>query len=135
MKGVRLLHNMLVVIFGHLILHFKSDANCETVLNYLSASMVEYTQEDLENAIVAHFEHGLSVRDAASLYGVPKSTLSDKLKIDQPLKLKRGRRSYLTFDEEKILVNWATDLLNRGFPRTISDLQGEVQCIINADGR
>ena len=61
MKGVQLLHTMLVVKFGHFILHLKLDANCETVLNYLSESMVNYTQEDLDNAISAHFEHGLSV--------------------------------------------------------------------------
>ena len=68
-----------------------------------------YTQEDLENAVDTHFDHGLSVRDAASLYVVPKSTLNDKLKSDQPTKLKRGRTKWLEWLPVRNLAPWMSD--------------------------
>ena len=68
-----------------------------------------YTQEDLENAVDTHFDHGLSVRDAASLYVVPKSTLNEKLKSDQPTKLKRGRTKWLEWLPVRNLAPWMSD--------------------------
>lgn len=38
-----------------------------------------YTQEDLMSAVRAIKEEGLSVYKAADMYGVPKSTLHDKV--------------------------------------------------------
>ena len=45
MKGVRLLHTMLVVKFGHFILHLKLDANCENVKEAKKQELLKKREE------------------------------------------------------------------------------------------
>jgi len=54
------------------------------------------------NAIEA-VRRGQSVRRAAELYNVPRSTLSDKVLGKVPMEAKSGPPTYLTTEEEKSL--------------------------------
>uniref|UniRef100_A0A182RF23 HTH psq-type domain-containing protein n=1 Tax=Anopheles funestus TaxID=62324 RepID=A0A182RF23_ANOFN len=69
-----------------------------------------YTRQDLRNAINLIVERGTSIRRAAFVCNVPRTTLSTYLKS-----LKHGKISKLLPQEEQALYQWMTDCCKRGF--------------------
>lgn len=94
----------------------------------------KYSQEDVYKA-VQKVGSGLSQREAAKLFKVPRSTLQAKLTFVIPVEAARGPFPYLTYEEEKQIVEWILYYSNRGFPITKLMLQQNVQKIIIADNR
>lgn len=67
-------------------------------------------------------EKGMSSRKAAEIFQMPRSTLYAKQKCVIPVEGVRGPNTYLTFEEEKLLVDWIFYCNERGFPVTKSIL-------------
>ena len=95
----------------------------------------QYSQEDLTRAVSAAQFGYLSVREASTLFSVPKSTIQDKIKGSVVVKKRVGPKTELTQDEELGLVAWIELCQRRGFPRPDQALLHEVQKIIEEDGR
>ena len=98
--------------------------------------MVKYTEESLVKAVDAVMDKSLSVRAAAKMFSIPKSTLFDKLASNKEVKIgKKGPPTILTADEETALVLWINTCMEKGFPRQDENLLDEVQAILRKDGR
>ena len=62
----------------------------------------DFTQESLSNAVQS-VKEGMKIREAANLYGIPKSTLHRRVR---GLQFKsHGGQTCLTAEEESIIVN------------------------------
>src|SRR5947209_1215650 len=64
----------------------------------------------LENKEIA------SIHEAAWLYNIPHSTLSDQLKDHPSHTILRANSHQLTEAEEEILIQWVLDLAKQGLP-------------------
>ena len=62
----------------------------------------------------------ISIRQAAKVYGVPKSTLIDRMNGRVARPEKRHPQRKLTLSEEQTLVQYVLDLDARGFPPRIA---------------
>ncbi|XP_058059359.1 uncharacterized protein LOC131210169 [Anopheles bellator] len=71
---------------------------------------VTYTREDLKRAINLIVERDVSIRRAAFVCNVPRTTLSTYLRS-----IKQGKVSKLHPQEEQALFLWMTDCCKRGF--------------------
>lgn len=78
---------------------------------------------------------GMSFRDAAKAFGVPKSTLCHKFHRKTPLDAKKGPRTVLTQLEEKKILDYLIYCGIRGFPITKSQLLDCVAKFIQETGR
>ena len=74
----------------------------------------------------------ISVRMAAEQYGVPKSTLHDKVAGKVPMKAKSGKKKYLTDEEEASLVEFLVGCASVGYAKSRRDVQAIAQQIANA---
>ena len=92
----------------------------------------KYSEDQMASAILA-VRNGMGVRKACDKYGVPKSTVLDKMKGRTPMKRKMGRDPYLKESEEKAIVDWITRSLRRGFPPHYHDLLNSAQNFILKD--
>lgn len=73
----------------------------------------------------------MSVRTAATLYGVPKSTLHDKVQGKSSENIgKTGPEPRLSLDGENKIANWVINLAKSGFPIKKSDLLDTVEKIL-----
>ena len=77
---------------------------------------------------------GVSIRSAAVMYGVPRSTLGEHIGGKQ---LPGGRSGdpYLTLEEEEELVSFLVQTATIGYPHTINDVLCVVQKIVEKKGR
>lgn len=85
----------------------------------------KYNQKDVNNAL-KEVEKKMSTRKAADVFQVPRSTLYAKQKKIIPVECIRGPSTYLTAEEEKLLVDWIFYCSERGFPVTKFQL---LQCV------
>ena len=79
-------------------------------------------------------ENGTSIRHASELYGVPKSTLYDRVAGRVQHGTRPGPLSYLSEEEEEELVSFLIGCANIGYPHTIAQILGIVQQVINLKG-
>lgn len=91
-----------------------------------------YVQGEMEKAVEA-VRAGMSIKSAAQRFGVPRSTLSDKVHNRYPVTPKP--RTILTTDEENKLEEWLTVSSRRGVGKTKEDLCLVVQKILNSERR
>ena len=70
-----------------------------------SCTIKKYTEDSLCNAIEAVQRNELSLRKAAQLYGVPKSTLSMYVSGELKVGARRGPASIPNAEEEPRLVD------------------------------
>uniref|UniRef100_A0A336MIV7 CSON001214 protein n=1 Tax=Culicoides sonorensis TaxID=179676 RepID=A0A336MIV7_CULSO len=87
--------------------------------------------EDLNKAILSVTSGEKSIRQAAKHYGIPKSTLFDKVKGNIPKKLRNGPVGTITQEEESSIVDWVINCSKRGQPRTPTDIRFAVKSIID----
>ena len=61
----------------------------------------KYTEEQLQNALREIRENHLSYREASAAYGIPKTTLADKIKgRSKPTLMKKGKSTNLSQEVE-----------------------------------
>ncbi|CAG4943535.1 unnamed protein product [Colias eurytheme] len=90
-----------------------------------------YTEESLIKALTAIRENKASVRQVCRDYGIPKSTILDRIhgKTTDILK-KRGPDPVLGTDGEEKIVNWLINISKCGFPVKKQELLDSVQKIV-----
>ena len=86
------------------------------------------------NDAVAAVKRGLTIRTAARMYGVPKSTLGDKVKGKRPVEAKAGRNPLLSTERERQVVEYIVHMARNGYGRTYSDIESKVEEIIKGMG-
>ena len=91
-----------------------------------------YSSLSMDKACEAVLTHQLSVHAAAEEYGVPRSTLNDKVTGKVPLQAKSGRRTYLTDEEEDRLVEFLVGCASVGYAKSRRDVLAIAQQIFNA---
>ena len=72
----------------------------------------------------------MSCKAAAKAFGVPRTTLRDKLAGRSPDERQMGPNSVLTKAEKTALVTFCIKLLNCGFPINCDNLFNTVQKIV-----
>ena len=92
-----------------------------------------WTNESMNNAMFA-CEKGKSLRRAADMYGVPKSTLHDHISGKVQLGSKPGRDPYLSICEEEEVVSFLVQTARIGYPRTKKQVFALVQQIVDNKG-
>jgi hypothetical protein len=96
------------------------------------AKMSQYPESAMNDAIKAVKEEGQSVRAAALEYGVPRTTLQDRVTdVHGP---QHGRPTHLHPDEEELLVEHIKLLADWGFPMTQVDVTVFVKSYLEKAG-
>ena len=67
------------------------------------------------------------------IYGIPKSTLLDKVNGRRPLVAKAGPDPVLTQDKEQKLATWCAEMANIGYGQTRNELLNMVKRILDND--
>lgn len=70
----------------------------------------------------------------AKKYNIPRSTLQFRLSA-KFTKTRHGPNTYLTSDEENMLVSWILESQEKGFPKRKVDLQLSVKQFLDEDER
>ena len=76
----------------------------------------KYSLEALQDAFKDVKEGRLSINKASSQYNIPKGTLVNKIRDNDPTIKKMGPPTVLTFQEEKNLKQWILDMAMIGYP-------------------
>lgn len=87
------------------------------------AGYKRWSQEDLEAAMRRVVLGELSLRAASKQYGVPSSTLSDKMNYKSSLNTTQGPDPYLTHAEETKITDWAIHMARIGFGQSKQDIK------------
>uniref|UniRef100_A0A1X7SP45 HTH psq-type domain-containing protein n=1 Tax=Amphimedon queenslandica TaxID=400682 RepID=A0A1X7SP45_AMPQE len=95
---------------------------CIAIMATRPCTYSTWPEISMTNAIKAVEEEGLTVRLAAELYGIPKSTLYDRIRGNVQHGTKPGPVPYLTKEEEVILAKFLIKCSQIGFPRTVSEV-------------
>ncbi|KAJ8966802.1 hypothetical protein NQ314_003298 [Rhamnusium bicolor] len=90
----------------------------------------KYDEQNLKNA-VEEVKNGGKLREVCRRYGVPKSTVLDRIKgrISETCK-KMGPDPILTIEHEQQLADWISELARCGFPFKKNELLQSVQKIV-----
>ena len=75
----------------------------------------------------------MSIRQASKVFGIPYSTLHDKINNKTPLETKMGRTSLLTEAEETLVVKSIMDLQCRELPVTKEKLIASITDILRSE--
>ena len=82
-----------------------------------------YTHEQLTNAFNAVKEEGLSVTNAAKTYGIPRSTLYDKIHNRTSIEVQRkGPAPLISNEDEKKLADYLLQMSNLGYTFSLTEL-------------
>ena len=93
-----------------------------------------WSEVSMLKAMQAVESEGLAVRVAAEMYGVPKSTLYDRVRGKVKHGTKPGPVPYLSIEEEIVFANFLIKSAKIGYPRTVSRVLGLVQQIVVSKG-
>lgn len=91
---------------------------------------LQYTEECMTKAVEAVKNGKMSAYRAHKEYGVPRTTLLDKVKGRVPVERKIGADTVLTKEEENLLVKWIFHVSQCGFPITKQQLIDSVQILV-----
>ena len=95
----------------------------------------EYSCDTVMKALDAIGQGHQTLRQAARIFGVPKSTLHAKLNNLVPLDCAKGVPSFFTKQEESLLVEWILYSAERGFPVTKNMLLDCIQKMLISEKR
>ena len=87
----------------------------------------------MQNAVKA-IENGESIRRAAELYNVPRSTLHDRISGKVIHGAKSGPPAYLNIEEEEQLTSFLLECAKIGYAHTRKQVIALVQQIVNSKG-
>ncbi|VEN54906.1 unnamed protein product [Callosobruchus maculatus] len=90
----------------------------------------KYSENDLFRAVHSIKSGEISLNYASKLYGIPKSTLSNKLNKKVPMERKMGPTTILTKEEEEELVIWILNKAKLGFPLSGEDVKDSIQNVL-----
>ena len=93
-----------------------------------------YSLEQMEKVVSAVLQNQMSVRAAAELYGIPKSTLGDRISGRVLPGTASGAVRYLADSEEEELAEFIVGCASIGYPKTIRDILAIVQSILASRG-
>ena len=98
-------------------------------------------QEQIKEALTAILD-GTPIRQAARQFGVPKSTLFNRLKnpklgltLGTDVPVRRGREKFLQLDEEQVVVDWANNMTEVGLAPSAAQVLLALQLFLNRKGR
>ena len=115
-----ILHN-----FFHFFLKFL------TVFSYFHRQMAPkkmktkkqlYLKEQMQSAIDAVNNDGMTVTEASRVFGIPRQTLKDRISCKYQ-RAGAGRPSELTEEEESALVNYVKFMADSGHPLTVLQIK------------
>lgn len=90
-----------------------------------------YTEDDLKKALNEIREKNKSIKQICKEYGIPKTTILDKISGRRPDGVKKpGPEPALGVDGEKKVVEWLLNISKCGFPVRKQELLDTVQEII-----
>lgn len=92
--------------------------------------ILKYDPAAMEQALKAVKENNMSVKAAAKIFNIPKTTLYYKVIGKYPEQRKMGPSPNLTPAEEKIIINWMFECAKMGFPVTKEQLLESVELYI-----
>jgi transposase-like protein len=95
---------------------------------------LQYPQEKVVQAIQAVKQKTMSLGEASKHYGIPKTTIYDRMKSSKE-QLQLGRPTELTKDEETIIVQRLKVMGMWGFPLTAHDLRYLIKSYLDSLGR
>ena len=84
------------------------------------ARYFNWNEISMTKAMSAVEKDGVSIRRASELFGVPKSSLHDRISGKVQHGTNPGKVPYLTPREEEELANFLIKCANMGYPHTIS---------------
>ena len=93
-----------------------------------------WNEEEMGQALNAVAVKGVSVRRAALIYGVPKSTLGDRVSGRVQCGATCGREKYLTDEEEEDLATFIENCASVGYAKTRKQILALVERIMSAQG-
>ena len=85
----------------------------------------------MEKAYEAVVTGTMSVRKASEDYGVPRSTLHEKVTGKVALQVKSGSKTYLTDEEETSLVDFLVGCAKIGYAKSRKDVLAITQQIVS----
>ena len=94
-----------------------------------------YDRAALDSALRAVREEGMGQRSAAKTFGVPHTTIQDRLKGRVADGVMMGKKTVLTLQEESVLSDVIIRSAKAGFPLQRMDVRSWVKQILDLDGR
>ena len=101
----------------------------------MAQKRIQWSEDSVELALSAMKDGSLSLRQASSTFGIPKSTLALYKSGKSQIGIKPGQVPILSADEEKALVEYVLHMSRIGYGRTKEQLQDIVHEILKKDGR
>ena len=95
---------------------------------------MKYDLQKIVNAMEAIESGTVNVTKASKLFGIPRQTLSDRVK-GKYSKVGGGRKTELTENEEKILVDYCMFMVKCSHPLTVSIIKGFAWGIVKKSNR
>ena len=102
-------------------------------VNYPRGAYRVWGDENMQGAMMA-VEKGESVRRAAEMFNVPKSTLHDHVTGKVMFGARSGPDPYLSMEEEEELASFLVETAKIGYPHTKKQLLFLVQQILDSKG-
>ena len=78
----------------------------------------QWSDEDMQNAITAVEQNGISLCHASEMYGVPRTTLHDHVTGRVEHGVLPGPKPYLSKEQEEELVSFCVHCASIGYPHT-----------------
>ena len=98
------------------------------------SSYKEWSDHQMSRAILA-VQKGMSIRNAAASYNIPKSTLGDRMSERVVPGSTSGPPAYLTSEEEEQLVKFLTGCASVGYARSKKEVMALVSRVIEGKGK
>ena len=97
-------------------------------------SYKEWNEDNMIKVVDGVLNKGLSIRCAAELYAIPKSTLSDRISGRVVMGSVSGPAKYLTTQQEEELVYFLLESASIGYPKSRLQVIAMVQQLLNERG-
>lgn len=94
-----------------------------------------WSNADMEKAILACREEGMSASAASRLHKVPRKSLTDRLQGRVKINCRMGPPTALSDEQEKTLCHYMEYMADQGFPLTVSHILTYAWCIDRSCGR
>lgn len=96
-------------------------------------NLKSYDEETIQKAL-EEVKQGMPKKTVAKKFGIPRSTLQFRLS-SKFKKIRHGPDTYLTEDEETVIVSWILDSCRKGFPCRKDDIVASVKKFLDENPR